>query len=290
MTNRLALGTAQFGGVYGVANRSGEVSDTELSAILQTARSSGIDVCDTAALYGRAEERLGAAGVDGWKIVTKLPALPEGVDDVAAWLDASLAASLTRLRQPSLWGLLLHRSADLRGPRAQALIGALQSVRQRGVVHKIGLSVYSPGELDALWSSTFDLVQAPLNVFDRRLQTSGWLDRLERAGVEVHARSVFLQGVLVMPASMRHSYFSRWSALFERWSAWLAETGVDPVKACLDLALAHRGVWRVVVGVETRSQLQQLIDAAGAPRTGITPDQFAVDDVDLLEPYRWDVH
>lgn len=289
MSDRLALGTAQFGGEYGVANRTGEVSDGELSAILRTARSSGIDVCDTAALYGRAEERLGAAGIDGWKVVTKLPALPEGVDDVDGWLAASLAASLTRLRQRSLWGVLLHRSADLRGPHGHSLIAALRSVRQRGVVHKIGLSIYSPGELDAHWIPTFNMVQAPFNVFDRRLVTSGWLDRLEHAGVEVHARSVFLQGVLVMPASMRHPYFSRWSALFDRWSAWLANRRVDPVKACLDLALAHHGVCHVVVGVETRSQLQQLIDAAAAPPTDTIPD-FAVDDVELLEPYRWDVH
>lgn len=288
MINRLALGTAQFGSRYGVANRSGEVAASELAAILETARSAGITVCDTAAVYGDSESRLGAAGVGGWKIVTKLPPLPPSITAVEQWVSDSVGQSLERLRQPALWGVLLHRTDDLDGNYASALYRGLQAVRHRGLVRKIGLSVYSPSQLDAFWPRfDFDLVQAPLNVIDQRLVTSGWLARLHASGAEVHARSVFLQGLLLMAAADRPAYFSRWAALFDRWQAWLDRRHGDAVKACLDFVLSHQAVSHAVIGVETRAQLQGILAAAGTPAITPLPTEFASDDVDLIEPFRW---
>ena len=288
MINRLALGTAQFGSRYGVANRSGEVAASELAAILETARTAGIEVCDTAAVYGDSESRLGAAGVGGWKIVTKLPPLPPSVIDAEQWVSDSVGQSLERLRQPALWGVVLHRTDDLGGAHASAIYQGLQALRARGVIRKIGLSVYSPSQLDAFWPRfDFDLVQAPLNVIDQRLVTSGWLSRLHAAGAEVHARSAFLQGLLLMAAADRPAYFSRWAALFDRWQAWLDDRQVDAVKACLDFVRSHHGVSHAVVGVDTRAQLQGILAAAGAPAIATLPGEFASDDVDLIEPFRW---
>ena len=288
MTSRLALGTAQFGSQYGVANRAGAIPDRELAAILQAAKTAGINVCDTAALYGNAESRLGNAGVDGWRIVTKLPAVPADISDIEAWVIAALRDSLARLRQRSVYGLLLHRAADLRGPHAASLYAALASARAQGLVTKIGLSIYDPAELDDLWPAfRFDLVQAPLNVFDRRLVSSGWLERLARDGAEVHARSAFLQGALLMSDAERPSYFDRWSPLFAEWSAWLRQHRVTAAKACLDFVLSHRAVSQVVIGVDSQAQLRELVAAAGAPAAVAPPAGLASDDVELLEPFRW---
>ena len=288
MTSRLALGTAQFGSHYGVANRTGGITDSELSVILETAAAAGINVCDTAALYGNAESRLGTAGLDGWKIVTKLPPLPPTVTDVDDWVRSSLRESLSRLRQRSVWGLLLHRAADLRDPRAPQLYAALGAAKASGLVSKIGISVYNPAELDELWPAfKFDLVQAPVNVFDQRLVSSGWLDRLAREGVEVHARSIFLQGVLVMPAAERPNYFNRWTSLLDGWSTWLSQQHVSATKACLDFVLAQRSVSYAVVGVDSGAQLRELIAAAEAPPASRPLNNFAVDDIHLIEPFRW---
>src|SRR5262245_11114754 len=119
MIHRLALGTAQFGGAYGI-NGTGEVSDAEMRDILKLARAGGISVCDTAALYGHSEARLGAASLSGWRVVTKLPGLPTDVTDVNRWVRATIEASLNRLRVSSVWGVLVHRSADLHGPHGKA--------------------------------------------------------------------------------------------------------------------------------------------------------------------------
>jgi aryl-alcohol dehydrogenase-like predicted oxidoreductase len=160
-------------------------------------------------------------------------------------------------------------------------------VRGDGLTKKIGVSAYGPADLAAAWSADFDIVQAPFNVLDQRLLTTGWLDRFAKDGVEFHARSVFLQGVLLMPAAQRHGYFNRWTPLFERWQDWLSQHGGDAVKACLDFALAHDGISHVVVGVQTHEQLHQVIHAASTPRLPALAAGFASDDVALIEPYRW---
>jgi aryl-alcohol dehydrogenase-like predicted oxidoreductase len=288
MIERLALGTAQFGSRYGVANRSGEVSSSELASILETARAAGVEMCDTAAAYGESESRLGAAGVDGWRIVTKLPPLPPSVANVEQWVHDSVNQSLARLRQASLWGVLLHRADDFAGAHGSTIHRTLQALRARGVIRKIGVSVYSPAQLDALWGRFhFDLVQAPLNVVDQRLVTSGWLARLQAAGTEVHARSAFLQGLLLMAPGDRPAYFARWTPLFDRWQAWLARAQVNAVKACLDFVLSHRGVSHAVAGVDTCAQLQGILAAAGTPPIEPLAAGFASEDVDLIEPFRW---
>ncbi len=211
MSNRLALGTVQFGLPYGIANQTGQISRDEAAAILNHAWAMGLDTLDTAIAYGGSEARLGEIGVKQWRVISKLPAVPESVTDVAAWVENSVNGSLERLNIPMLRGLLLHCSRQLLGVRGDTLYRALAAIKDEGKVEKIGVSIYGPEELDALWPHyQFDLVQAPFNVIDRRLATSGWLKRLHQAGIEVHVRSVFLQGLLLMDTANRPVSFNRW--------------------------------------------------------------------------------
>jgi aryl-alcohol dehydrogenase-like predicted oxidoreductase len=289
MSKRLALGTVQFGIPYGIANRAGQVSRDEAEAILHHAWSVGIDTIDTAISYGESEQRLGDIGVRQWKIVTKLPVIPESCTDVAGWVHESVQGSLARLGIPSLHGLLLHHSQQLLGPQGDALWSALSVLRDQRSVEKVGVSVYSPDELDAVWPRfRVDVVQAPFNILDRRLSSSGWLNRLSAAGTEIHVRSIFLQGLLLMDAADRSAKFDRWQPLWRRWHNWLVEEKLTPVQACLGFALAHSGITRVVVGVDSLSQLREILDCAGS--TGVTPpDSLLSEELQLINPSSWNV-
>lgn len=238
--NRLALGTVQFGLPYGVANQQGQVSLEEARAILEHAQAAGLDTLDTAIAYGNCEERLGEIGVSQWQVISKLPAIPEGCIDVAAWTRECVAASLRRLGIDQLRGLLLHRPEQLLAPQGDALYFALTHLKNDGLVQKIGVSIYGSEELNALNAKfRFDIVQAPLNLFDRRLIDSGWLARLSQQGTEVHVRSVFLQGLLLMQPAGRPEKFNRWQPLWDRWQQWLADTKLTPLQACLRPVLAQ---------------------------------------------------
>lgn len=287
MNRRLALGTAQFGLPYGVANHTGQVGRDEARAILAHARDAGIDTLDTAMAYGESELRLGEAGVEGWKVISKLSAIPPSCPDVAGWVQESVLGSLARLRIPRLSGLLLHRPQELLGEQGQILYRALSALKEQGLVVKIGVSIYGPEELDALSPHfRFDLVQAPFNIVDRRMATSGWLKKLHQSGTEVHIRSAFLQGLLLMDEQRRPAFFQRWQPLWKEWHRWLVEQALSPLQACLGFVLAQPEVGRVVLGIDSLEQLRGILASAGAPVV-VPPTTLASQDLDLINPARW---
>jgi aryl-alcohol dehydrogenase-like predicted oxidoreductase len=286
-SHRLALGTVQFGLPYGVGNRAGQVIATEAADIVARARAAGIDTLDTAVAYGDSERRLGGIGVEDWHVVSKLPPLPADTRDVGGWVERCVEESLSSLRIASLYGLLLHRANDAVGPRAVELRMVLERLKARGLVRKIGVSVYDPRILDDLHQRfPLDLLQAPFSILDRRLATSGWLERLARGGTEVHARSVFLQGLLLMSEAERPPKFARWSGLWRAWSQWLAREDLRPVEACLGFVLAYADIDRVIVGVDNANQLNELLLAA-VPRALVPPRELSAPDAELLDPSNW---
>lgn len=283
--SRLALGTVQFGLPYGIANQSGQVARSEARAMLQLAAGGGIDLLDTAIAYGASETRLGDVGIQGFKLVTKLPALPDGCPSVRHWVKEQVSASLTRLGVNAVYGLLLHRSQQLLGPSGQELYMALQELKESGRAQKVGVSIYDPSELEVIAKSfRLDLVQAPFNLVDRRLHSSGWLQRLKGLGIEVHTRSVFLQGLLLMPTPP--TKFASWSDLWHRWQKWLKENELNAVEACLGFPLAFPEIDRVIVGADSLNQLAEIIDATNSALQLGWPD-LQCEDENLINPSRW---
>jgi len=285
---RVALGTVQFGFPYGVANQSGQVTRSEAKAMLDLAAASGIDTLDTAIAYGDSEACLGEVGIGGFNIITKLPAVPENCDDIVGWVHGQIAASLERLRVASVYGVLLHRPDQLLRRDGEVLFRALQSLKDNGQAQKIGVSINAPRELEELTAQyRFDLVQAPFSLIDRRLQTTGWLQRLKEAGMEIHTRSAFLQGLLLMSQSARPKKFLPWLALWNIWEQWLSRYEVSAVQACLAFPLSVQEIDRVVVGADSVSHLEQIISAAvGATAVTDFPSLYCEEE-NLINPSRW---
>ena len=286
--NKLALGTVQFGLDYGIANEVGQVALEETQCILSFAKANEIDLLDTAIAYGNSEEVLGKLAVNEFRVVTKLPSFPDYQNNVALWVTEQVRESLARLGQKKLYGLLLHRSEDLWGSKGAQLIQALADLKNDGFVQKIGVSIYSPDELEVVFNKIkIDLVQAPLNVVDRRLQSSGWLDRLKDDGVEVHTRSAFLQGLLLMERSKIPQKFSRWSDLWDQWHEKLQDSGASPLEACLAYPLSLEQVDQVIVGVDNASQLSEIVQTA--KNVNEVPGTLFMrsTDLDLINPSNW---
>ncbi len=284
---RLALGTAQFGLDYGISNIRGKLSPDAAREILATAAASGCDTLDTAIAYGESEARLGTLGVQGWRIVSKLPRYPQGTTDLQRWAREQVQGSLRRLGVERLDTLLLHAPDQLSGGRGAALFSALTWLRDEGMVGRVGVSIYSPRELETLVPRfAFDVVQAPFNVLDRGLLTTGWAARLVDLGVEIHVRSVFLQGSLLMRPGERPAIFSRWEPIWNAWDQWLAETGASAVAACIGHAMSQPWAAKVVVGVAGAGELAQIIAACESAPYAL-PDQLACEDALLINPSLW---
>lgn len=284
---RLALGTAQFGLPYGIANQDGQVTRSAAKAMLDLAAAQGINMLDTAIAYGESESCLGDAGIQGFKLVTKLPPVPESCGDISRWVHEQIDASLARLGLKTVYGLLLHRPEQLLGTNGNTLYHAMHKLKENGQVQKIGISIYAPGELEALTRKFhFELIQAPFNLVDRRLSRSGWLQRLKDEGIEVHTRSAFLQGLLLMSLSAIPPKFAPWAVLWSQWHDWLARHPVSAIQACLAYPLSFPEIDRVVVGADNVNHLKQIINAVLGDIPGDFPD-LCCEEENLINPSRW---
>jgi len=285
---RLGLGTVQFGMPYGMANRTGQVTRQEAERILTHARESGVTLLDTAISYGESEACLGAVGVQDFKVVSKLPPLPEEVSDIPVWVDEEVRGSLQRLGTDSIYGLLLHRSENLTGAGGALVFEALSQLKASKTVQKIGVSIYDPKELEPVFDRfAIDMVQAPFNLIDRRLLRSGWLDRLHQGGVEVHTRSAFLQGLLLMDRKDIPSKFDRWGSIWDDWHRQLTHHRVPATAACLQFALRHPQISHVLVGTDNLGQFQELTASAEMPLPELDLAALESDDETLINPSLW---
>jgi aryl-alcohol dehydrogenase-like predicted oxidoreductase len=186
--------------------------------------------------------------------------------------------------------LLVHNPGSLLGSKAQELASSLESLKASGIVSKIGVSIYDPYVLNDIASvMDLDLVQAPLNVIDRRLITSGWLKKLARMGVEIHTRSSFLQGLLLLPRDKIPSRFEAWSSLWDFWHYELEKKGLDPITECLRYVLSVSEVDRVVVGVETATQFNEIIGLAAGASSLTDWSSMVCDDERLINPSNWEL-
>jgi aryl-alcohol dehydrogenase-like predicted oxidoreductase len=284
---KLALGTAQFGMNYGIANLIGRTSVQEVEIILHQALLYGIDTLDTAIAYGESESVLGQLGIGNWKTITKLPVVPNNCSGVAHWVRDQIKQSMERLGVPHLYGVLLHRPRQLLDCVGPFLYAALQDLKDEGKVHKIGVSVYCLSELEEIFNAySLDIVQAPFNILDRSLVLSGLASRLRAAGIEVHARSVFLQGLLLMSPSQRPAKFNRWGDIWNVWDGWLAREGVTPLEGCLRYVCNSFEIDTVVVGVNTSAQLNEIVKSADGQLFSL-PDFSTLKDARLINPASW---
>lgn len=289
---RLGLGTVQFGLDYGISNAAGRVPAEEVARILQVAAEAGVGVLDTAAAYGMSEEVLGQAlpREHGFQIVTKTlplggkPITPAAVRQVSE----TFRRSLERLGQASVYGLMVHHASDLLGEGGDLLWDELTELKRQGLVQKIGTSVYTAEQIDALLARPLDLIQLPLNVLDQRLLESGHLDALKRHDVEIHVRSAFLQGLLLMPSSELPPPFSGVRQHLEAYHEAMARHGLTRAGAALAFLRSQASIDEIIVGVTTGAQLQELLDAFRQPLPqDLDFRAFAWNDETVLDPSRW---
>ena len=154
---------------------------------------------------------------------------------------------------------------------------------------KIGVSIYNFDELATIVDRyEIDLIQAPFNCFDQRLLQQGLLDILQDKGIEVHIRSVFLQGLLLMPKNIRPAYFDRWQPLWDNWENWRANYGIDPIEACLGLPLSTLGIDRTLIGVDSLPQLSEILARLNDKPPGLY-DRLKSNDIELINPSIWKI-
>jgi aryl-alcohol dehydrogenase-like predicted oxidoreductase/spore coat polysaccharide biosynthesis protein SpsF (cytidylyltransferase family) len=302
----MVLGTAQLGMDYGIANRTGKPSREQAIKMVRQAIAHGVSDLDTARAYGDSEHVIGQALAGAWRsrvrVITKL-AIPSSVstdaDDsaVRAAVDRSIAMSCAALGCDTLDPVLLHRWQDHDACRGAAWRRLLE-LREERKIGTLGASVYTPTEAcSALRDAAIKHIQIPLNILDWRWRAAG-VDRLlaDRTDVIVHARSAYLQGVLIQPPDLwpaaagagAAQYAGKLQALARRFDR---ESVAD---LCLSYVRSQPWITSTVVGCETLAQLQENLRLFRNPKLSSEQCEQIENEIpqaseDLLNPSRWNL-
>lgn len=287
---RLALGTAQFGNRYGVSNESREsVPIDEIERLLEFSSNHGITNLDTAFNYGNSECILGEIGVTGFTITSKITLDEVYPKSKQGKVLQDIGRSLARLKVSKLDTLLVHNPLALYGQDADRLYTELKLAQSDGMIQNLGISIYCPRAIKPILDEfELDVIQAPCNPFDNRVERFLKAPVMASPSLVIQIRSIFLQGLLLMCAESRPSFFERWQNRLARWDQWLLDNQISALAACVSFAFSRDFVDQIVIGVESMDQLQHIVNIVNE-KSNRYPSDLAMNEDKFLDPFNWDL-
>ncbi len=283
---KLGLGSAQFPLDEAPGVSRGRPAAEQVKDILQIAARAGLAVLDVA---GRAPHNEAVLG----KLMPRPVPFRLAVSSVRAdkgpdIVELELIASMRRLGVESVDSILVPSASDLFGDHGAALWTRLQRLKDQGLCAKIGIAVFASDDPVGL-ARRFrpDIVQAPASLLDQRLLVNGALAEIAGLGIEVHLRSIFLNGLLFLPPDRVPSQLKGAAGRISRARRLIAEGRSDPLQAALGFALSRPEAAAVLVGVTSPSELNAVIAAAASPPPDLDWDDMALDDPSALDQRSW---
>jgi aryl-alcohol dehydrogenase-like predicted oxidoreductase len=291
ISSKVSIGTVQFGSAYGVSNIIGKTQPYEVRNILDLSYKNGISMLDTAPLYGDSETVLGnvLTGIN-WKIITKTPQFTDIriTNKHTKILKKSFMRSLSKLNSDSVYGLMVHNGDDLLKSGGDLLFKEMCCLRSEKLVKKIGVSVYNPEQARNLIERfDIDLIQLPINLFDQSFIKTDLLQFIKSRRIEIHARSVFLQGLLLMDIKSIPAYFSPLISKFKELDILLESNSITRFDAALAFVFGLNEVDNIVIGLNTIDQLRRLLTFLEKPVTSLDFSKFSIDDEKYINPSMW---
>jgi len=292
---KIALGTVQLGMDYGISNQLGQTEKSKAKKILQYASEQGIHIFDTAPSYGNSENIIGNfirnnPNSKCCNIVTKTPYFKVDIIDSKQVNDLfkNFESSQNKLGTKYIYGLLIHNCNDLFSSGGKKLLNAMEKLKKDGFVKKIGVSLYDGQQVDQLLDNySIDLVQLPVNILDQRLIKGGQLAKLKKYNVEVHARSAFLQGLLLMSPNNIPSWFDPVRGVLESFHKEAKKRNMSVLQLALSFVQSIDEIDKVIVGVNTLRQLQEVVSAASIRVNTTELSYISIDDPAFINPVNW---
>jgi len=287
MKNKIIIGSANFNQIYGI--KKNFIKKSEITKLLNLAFKNKIKTIDTSPLYNNSEKIIGLLNNNRFKIISKIPKPPKNIkrENIKKWLKQSVMDSLKNLKLKKFECLLLHNANSLLSKNGDEIYKNIRSMKISGFTNKIGVSIYDFHVLDKILKKfKFNLIQAPFNILDQRLVEKGWLKKLKKRKIEVHARSIFLQGILLLKHNQLPKKLIKLSKNLKIWENWLKKNKFNPLQLCLSYVLNQRQLDGIVVGCNNTNQLKQILKLKKIKNNFLLPN-LNIKDKKLIDPRKW---
>ena len=258
LCSKLILGTANFNQSYGIANNYLPINEKKIKKIIKLASLYNLKTFDTAFGYKNVDELLGKLSNKNSKFISKIDSI--NFSDIETSINFQVKKSLKKLKKKSLEGLLLHNEKILIGRYGNKVFKELMKLKKKKIIKKIGVSFYEKKNLrKTINKFKLDFIQVPVNIFDQRFIDKNTISILKKKKVEIHARSIFLQGILLKQNKRVVKKFLIWKNIFNKYHDYLKKKKLTPIKACLNFVINKDYIDKIIVGVFSEKQLKEIL-------------------------------
>lgn len=285
---KVALGTANFNSMYGVNNK--KIDKEELKKIINYCLKNKIYYLDTADAYNN-YKLIKSFDLKKFKIITKLSNPKKiKISNLKNHITNNLKNLLRNLNIKQIYGLLLHDVRQMKANKLKVMIQILKYLKKKKLVKKIGISSYKLKDLKIVKENNLDIIQFPLNVFDQRIIRDKDIIYLKKRKIELHVRSIFLQGLLLKKSEKIPNYFNTWKKEFLNFESFSKKLKMTKLELCTNFIKLQQIIDMVIVGVEDKKQIQLICRQFNKKSHKIDYDLFAQRDNKLILPYTWKVN
>ena len=243
---------------------------------------------ETAQAYGHSEKILGKTNFSKFNLISKIPKINNN-SNLNNLMSKLVNESLKKLRIKKIYALLLHNPSDLLSKDGQKIFRILNRFKKKGIIKNIGIAVYDVTELEAISKKfKFDIVSIPFNLLDRRFEKSRIVKKLKEKNVKFFARSIFLQGLLLMKINNLPRFFEKWKKIFIKFENFTKKNKISKFKSCLSYALSNKIIDKIIVGVDDYNQFKQLVSFCLNYRKISLPSLGKID-YKLINPTQWKI-
>jgi len=281
-TRKIILGSAQFGNKYGITNLK-KTKISEIRKIILYSKTKGIKFIDTAQDYGKSEKILGKMNIKNFKIITKIK-----FDKKKQNIEKLIFNSKKNLKKNKIYGVLFHSSKSLLGKYGIQLFDEIIKLKKRKLINKIGISIYSPNEFFELKKKgfKFDIIQIPLSIFDKRFLKNDVLRKIKKTGSEIHARSIFLQGLLLQENKDIPSQFKKWEKSWNNWNYFILKNKFKKTNVCINFVLQNKYINKIIIGFSSLKDIKEIFRNFKKINIKKLNKNFT-DDIRLIDPRLW---
>lgn len=253
-SNRIIIGSAQFINKYSFSR----VKKKQLISMINILKKNSKIIFDTSPLYSDAEKYLKIKKKQNYKIGSKLPSMEKiSENNIKNKIFDIVKKILKKMNINKLEYFLIHNETDLLGN--SKIYDILLDLKKRGLVKKIGVSIYSFKTLDKILKKyKLDIVQVPFNLLDRRLLNFYSKRKKLFNNTEIHVRSIFLKGLLLRNLFFIKNRFKHFYALFYKLHKWCEKSKINQLEACINFVSSHNFIKKFVVGFDNLDQFNEV--------------------------------
>lgn len=284
---KLILGTAQFQNGYGITRKKFKIEKNEINKIFSLAKLSGIKLIDTAEKYKIKNFFEIKKNFKNMHIITKYQKLPS--KNFYQNLKKKIKNDLNQFGVKKLYLLHFHSTKELQKKNNKEIIRALKLIKYKDkLISKIGVSVYEPAEINIILKIFKpDVVQIPINILNQEFIFSGWIKKLKKMKIQIHVRSIFLQGLLLEKKGFLKKRYKSWHKELRKIDDYIVKKNIDLLYLSLNF-IRKLKVSGILFSCENRVQLSEILKCYKKKiNYKLNYYQFRNKNLKLIDPRKW---